>query len=208
MILFLDTISPLPEFSLFEDNKIIISQKIVFRPDDKMSDYIFTIYIELEKKFNLSKNLKYLITCTGPGSYTALRVGISFFSGLSISMKIPLIGISSVDLFKLNLNANELYSTALYICSSQNQKFICIFDKESDKYKINKVQDDKLMFKSDRSKIKNLLTNKDSLIVDANIKCRTINFKEIINQYIDSILLCPQPEIIEPIYISNNKILN
>ena len=124
MILFFDTVSHLPEFCLIEDNKILFSKKILDDHDDKMSDCIVPIYIELEKKFKLGKKLKYLITVTGPGSYTALRVGIAFLSGLSISMKIPLIGIPCVDLFQYVINTNKKKSTAIYICSSNNQKFM------------------------------------------------------------------------------------
>ena len=53
MILFLDVVSPLPEFSLIEDNKIIFSKKILTNNLDKMSDYIIQVYIDLEKKFYL-----------------------------------------------------------------------------------------------------------------------------------------------------------
>ena len=51
MILFLDTVSSLPEFSLIDDNKIIFSKKILKNSFDKMSDSIIPSYLELEKKF-------------------------------------------------------------------------------------------------------------------------------------------------------------
>ena len=61
MILFFDTVSPLPEFCLIEDNKILFSKRILDDPDDKMSDCLVPAYIELEKKFKLGNNLKHLI---------------------------------------------------------------------------------------------------------------------------------------------------
>ena len=99
MILFLDVVSSLPEFSLIEDNKVFFSKKILTNNLDKMSDYIIPAYIDLEKKFSLDKKLKLLVTNTGPGSYTALRVGIAFLSGLGIAKNINLIGLSCIDLF-------------------------------------------------------------------------------------------------------------
>ena len=51
MILFLDTVSPLPEFSIIEDNKIIYSKEIMSNSDKKMSDYIIPAYVDLEKNF-------------------------------------------------------------------------------------------------------------------------------------------------------------
>ena len=78
MILFLDTVSPLPEFSLIGDNKIIFSKKIINNHHEKMSDYLIKSYTDLEK-FSLDQKLENLIINIGPGSYTSLRIGIAFF---------------------------------------------------------------------------------------------------------------------------------
>ena len=212
MILFFDTVSHLPEFCLIEDNKILFSKKILDDHDDKMSDCIVPIYIELEKKFKLGKKLKYLITVTGPGSYTALRVGIAFLSGLSISMKIPLIGIPCVDLFQYVINTNKKKSTAIYICSSNNQKFMCLYSPNTNECIINKVEKDEIPYIFDTSVVNTLLTNDVSILVDPllpkNIECKKFDFKKIVLQHVKAILLLPRQEIIEPIYISNNKILS
>ncbi len=59
MILFLDTVSPLPEFSLIADSKIILSKKIINNHHEKMSDYLIKSYTDLEKKiFSRSKTRK------------------------------------------------------------------------------------------------------------------------------------------------------
>ena len=110
MILFLDTVSPLPEFSLIQDNKIIYSKKILNNDLDKMSDCIIPAYIHLEKKFLLNAKLQCLITNTGPGSYTALRIGIAFLSGLSIAKKIDLIGLPCLDLYLYAINRDQFNS--------------------------------------------------------------------------------------------------
>ena len=126
MILFLDIVSPLPEFSLIEDNKIIYSKNLLTNKLDKMSDCILPAYIDLDKKFSLNKRLRLLITNTGPGSYTSLRVGIAFLSGLSTALNINLIGLPCTDLFCYAIKKEELNSSAIYISSSSNQKFICL----------------------------------------------------------------------------------
>ena len=212
MILFIDTVSHLPEFCLIEDNKIFFSKRILGDHGDKMSDCIVPIYIDLEKKFKLGKKLKYLITVTGPGSYTALRVGIAFLSGLSIPMKIPLIGIPCVDLFQYIINANEKKSTAIYICSSNNQKFMCLYSPDLNEYIINKMENNEISYIFDTSVVNTLLTNDVSVLEDSllpkNIECKKFDFKKIVVQHIKSILLLPRQEIVEPIYISNNKILS
>ena len=100
MILFLDTVSPTPTFSVIKDNKIILSIHILDKNSNKISDHIIPVFFELQKESELGDKIKKLIVCTGPGSYTSLRVGIAFMYGISYSKKIPLIGITCFDLFK------------------------------------------------------------------------------------------------------------
>ena len=82
MILFLDVISSIPEFCVIDDNKIILKQKITKSETDKLSDNIIQSYIEIDKRLNLTKNLKKISTTIGPGSYTSLRVGSAFMLSL------------------------------------------------------------------------------------------------------------------------------
>jgi len=212
MILFLDTVSHLPEFYLIEDNKIVFSKKILVNNDDKLSNCIVPVYIELDKKFKLGKKLKYLITVTGPGSFTALRIGISFLSGLSLSMKIPLIGLPCFDLFQYVIHSKEKQSTAMYICSSNNQQFICIYSLGTNECIINKVEKNEIPYIFDTFVIKTLLTNDISVLTDSlfpkSIECKRFEFQTIVLQHIKAILLLSRQEMIDPIYISNNKILN
>ena len=136
MILFLDTVSPLPEFSLIEDNKIIYSKKILDNEFDKMSDSIIPSYISIEKKFSLSKNLELLIVNTGPGSYTSLRVGIAFLSGLSLATNINLISISCCDLFLYEILKEDYPLSVIMIKSSNNQQYICFYSLDHRDYSI------------------------------------------------------------------------
>ena len=212
MILFLDIVSPLPEFSLIEDNKIIFSKKILTNNMNKMSDHLIPTYIDLEKKFSLDKRLKLLVTNTGPGSYTALRIGISFLSGLSIAQNISLIGLSCIDLFSYKIKNEELKSSLIYIVSSNKQEFICLYSIKKNKYIIHKVENNNYQFELHKLPIKNIFTNsnilKKKLNFLNNIKFNSINFHNLVNQNIKQILSLPKQDIIKPIYISNNEILN
>ena len=209
MILFFDTISPLPEFSLIADNKIIFSKKIINNHHEKMSDYLIKSYTDLEKKFSLDQKLENLIINIGPGSYTSLRIGIAFFSGLSLSYQIDLKGIPCVDFYKYLISKDDLLSTGIYINSANNQKFICIYDEKKEYYNIHKIES---FNEIENFKIKNIISNtelnKNNLNFFKNIKYQSISFKEIIIKNLDAIMSLESPKIIEPIYISNNKILN
>lgn len=212
MILFLDTISPLPEFSIIEDNKIIFSKKIINSDNSKLSDSLIPVYIKLNQQFNLRENLNFLVTLTGPGSYTALRLGIAFFSGLSYSMKVPFIGLSCLDLIKLTLNLKEFETTAIYIHSSNNQKYICIYEKKYKKYKIMKLENNDDVFDYNKDLINKIMANDENLYLDSKLpkdtKYEIFSFKDIVFKNKKKITLLPRSNIIEPIYISNNLILN
>ena len=209
MILFLDTVSPLPEFSLIGDNKIIFSKKIINNHHEKMSDYLIKSYTDLEKKFSLDQKLENLIINIGPGSYTSLRIGIAFFSGLSLSYQIDLKGIPCVDFYKYLISKDDLLLTGIYINSANNQKFICIYDEKKDHYNIHKIES---FNEIENFKIKKIISNtelnKNNLNLFKNIKYQSVSFKEIIIKNLDAIMKLENSKIIEPIYISNNKILN
>ena len=209
MILFLDTVSPLPEFSLIGDNKIIFSKKIINNHHEKMSDYLIKSYTDLEKKFSLDQKLENLIINIGPGSYTSLRIGIAFFSGLSLSYQIDLKGIPCVDFYKYVISKDDLLLTGIYINSANNQKFICIYDQKKEYYNIHKIES---FNEIENFKIKKVISNtelnKNNSNFFKNIKYQSISFKEIIIKNLDAIMKLESPKIIEPIYISNNKILN
>ena len=209
MILFLDTVSPLPEFSLIGDNKIIFSKKIINNHHEKMSDYLIKSYTDLEKKFSLDQKLENLIINIGPGSYTSLRIGIAFFSGLSMSYQIDLKGIPCVDFYKYLISEDDLLLTGIYIHSANNQKFICIYDQKKEYYNIHKIES---FNEIENFKIKKVISNtelnKNNSNFFKNIQYQSTSFKEIIIKNLDTIMKIENSKIIEPIYISNNKILN
>ena len=212
MILFLDTVSSLPEFSIIEDNKIIYSEKILKNYDDKMSDCIIPNYIALDSKFSLTNKLKLLICNTGPGSYTALRVGIAFLAGLSLSRKIDIKGLSCTELFHNEIKTKNLDKTAIYITSSNNQKFICLYDLNNNNYKILKTNNDINLSLIKDLPINLILTNDSLNLSEFNlsdiVQFKKIKFKELVINNLKKILESPKQDIIKPIYISNNQILN
>ena len=213
MILFLDTVAPLPEFSIIEDNKIIYCKKIIKKEGNKMSDSIIPSYNYLDSKFSLDQNIKFLITNTGPGSYTALRVGISFLSGLSISKKINLIGVSCFDLFNyIILEDDNLQTSAFFITSSNNQRFIYLFNSKANKYKVYKIEKDNMLESENIPFINTIYTNDELglLGIDSlkNINIKKIFFNKIVKLNIKKILSIPIQDIVNPIYIANNKLLS
>ena len=61
MFLLLDVASPIPEFHLINDKKIIDSIKIIDNKDQKLSDLLIPTYLKIDTAYKLSDNLKKLI---------------------------------------------------------------------------------------------------------------------------------------------------
>lgn len=67
-----------------------------------------------QTKLNL-KDINGVIVAKGPGSFNGLRVGMSFTKGLALSLNIPIVGISTLE-----VEAFPYAATALPICPIQN----------------------------------------------------------------------------------------
>lgn len=204
MLLFLDVISPLSEFSLIEDNKLVQNIKITENTNDKLSDCIFKKFEEIENKMNLLKYLKKIIITIGPGSYTNLRVGASFVSAINISKNIPICQLSAHDIIKFKCIENNNNKIGFYICSANDQKFFCSFDKFN-KLNFKKIVDSSNLEVKEFQKI---YFNYEELKFDnKKIDQEKIIFVEEVISNLDKLNFI-KDLIIKPIFISNNKILN
>ena len=201
MFLFLDVASPIPEFHLFDDKKIIYSINITADTNKKLSDNIIPTYLKINKAYNLANKITNLIITTGPGSYTALRIGSSFIAGLSQSMNLPVCEISSKTIYDF------LYDTytqmGIYFESSNNQKFFS-YKKELN-FIHEKIENEKYIFPK---YISHLFYNfNPPLFINKKIKTESFSIKNIILKSLNK-LDFKKNTIIKPIYISNNIILN
>ena len=203
MFLFLDVVSPIPEFFIIEDNKVILKRKIISKDSEKLSDNIFPVYINLTKDVNFPKNLKKIAITTGPGSYTSLRVGAAFLAGLRISKDLLFCPISAEDILKFKLQNFKFNEIAVFISSANNQKFLCTFDNNK-KIKYIKLENNKLNL---NRTITTVFYNNKKLECDNDINNISFSFiDELLLNY--SNLNFVKKTSIKPIYISNNNILN
>lgn len=212
MILFLDTVSPLPVFSIIKENIVIKSIQILSKNSKKISNCIIPAYLTLQNQIQTKDKIEKLIVCTGPGSFTALRVGIAFMYGLSISKKISLIGVSCTDLLKFAIPKLNVKKTIMIICSSNDQNFIATSLNKSDKYSIKKIDIKVHSTHIDYNQYNHCISNyklSSNIVKTLGLNiCQQINFTEIVRLNLNDVLSLPMKSIIEPIYISNNKILN
>ena len=203
MLLFLDVISPLPEFCVIDDNKVILQEKIIQNETDRLSDNIIQSYIEIDKRLNLTQNLKKISTTIGPGSYTSLRVGSAFISGLMISRNIPYYPLTIEDILNFNAIKHSKKNLGVFITSSNNQKFFCYKIKDNN-MKYYKIENNKYSIPKN---IDLILFNKSKINEKNELEQMKFSFfEEFYNNYNN--FTFKKNIIIEPIYISNNQLLN
>tara|TARA_Y100000768_G_scaffold347139_1_gene295205 strand:+ start:8 stop:619 length:612 start_codon:yes stop_codon:yes gene_type:complete len=203
MLLFLDVISPLPEFFIIEDNKVILKRKIVSNETDNLSDNIFQTYINIDNNLNLTQNLKEIVLTIGPGSYTSLRIGAAFVSGLKISRDLSCSKISVSDVLKFNSISTELEKTGIYIISAKKQKFFCIYNIHK-QIEFIKIDDNNFI---PPKNIKTIFYNVEKYKFQKKIKQFKFSFTDVILKNYKG-LKFTKKDFINPIYVSNNKLLS
>ena len=201
MFLFLDVASPIPEFHLINDKKIIDSIKIVKDVNFKLSDKIIPAYLEINKEYNLSKYIKNLIITIGPGSYTALRVGASFIAGLSQSMNLPVSVISIETIY--NFLIDKKFHKAVYFESSNNQRFFSY--KKNLNFYHEKIENENYILPKSITDIFYNFTRPN--FFNKEITSEEFSIKNIILKDLNN-LKFKKNLIIKPIYVSNNSLLN
>lgn len=73
-----------------------------------------------------------LIVCTnGPGSFTGLRVGMSAAKGISLAGNIPLVSLSTMDIFSFPLMHAAL--PVLIILDAKKQRFYCALYRDGER---------------------------------------------------------------------------
>ena len=211
MILFLDTISLLPKFFLIKKKNVIKSIHILGKKNMKISDEIVSRYNFFKKKYKFNNKLTKMIVLTGPGSYTGLRLGISFMYGLSIAKKIPLFGLSFVSLLNTQVVRNNFSNTFFIIFSDNNQNFVCVPLDKTNEYDIYKFTDNLSSIKIDFNKFSKCISNnKIPKILKRSFKnisdFSIIDVEDLLNNNLNSFL--EKKDVIKPIYVSDNKLFN
>ena len=104
LILCLETTTNICSVGLFKDSKSLIIKE----NDDKSHSSVLALFVEQifnESKFNINE-IDAIAISVGPGSYTGLRIGMSFVKGIAYSLSKPIIPIDTID--SLNTKITEL----------------------------------------------------------------------------------------------------
>ncbi|MDB4083193.1 tRNA (adenosine(37)-N6)-threonylcarbamoyltransferase complex dimerization subunit type 1 TsaB [Vicingaceae bacterium] len=94
-LLAIETATKVCSVALFKDDKLlqVKEEKGAYSHAENLAE--FTSQLLTESNLD-AKDLSGIVVSKGPGSYTGLRIGVSFAKGLCYSLKIPLISIDTI----------------------------------------------------------------------------------------------------------------
>ena len=95
-ILGVDTSNKMASVSLFEDGKMLGEK---FSDDQKThSEKVLPLIDNLIKELGSSiKDIDKFVVCTGPGSFTGIRIGVSLVKGMAEGLKKDVIGVTALE---------------------------------------------------------------------------------------------------------------
>lgn len=146
-ILSIDTSNSSTSVSILENKKVL--GKIFLNAGLIHSKIISQV---VEKIFNLlslkMKDIDLLAVCTGPGSFTGIRIGLSFMKGVSLALNIPCVGISSLEALAYSVEPNNS-DNIIYSCINANKDEIYFNSYEFQNDFLIKKNEDKFINFSD-----------------------------------------------------------
>lgn len=203
MLLILDVISSISEFTVIDDNKVVFTKKIYSSKSNKLSENLFVIFNSINNKLNLLDKINKIVITNGPGSYTNLRIGGAFISGLQLSKKIKISEFSCFDMYKILSKKSKCINPGVFIQSASNQEFFCYYEKGKN-FLYKKIDSN---FQLPQF-IDYIFYNENKIsIKEIKLKQSKFSIQELILKNYNN-LKFDDKKIIEPIYVSNNKILN
>tara|TARA_B100000965_G_scaffold171678_1_gene143377 strand:- start:829 stop:1467 length:639 start_codon:yes stop_codon:yes gene_type:complete len=149
---------------------------------------------------------------SGPGSFTSLRVGMSYAKGLSLTLDIPIVPISTFEILLFSNIDKVDGDTSVVIYSHGRTVYKCDYKINADTYKLinepNTFKIDELknlqkniIFKGSEKFFKEFNSNKNNIIVELDIesllKLSINNFKLLKTKSLDNL---------SPEYVGNFEI--
>lgn len=128
-ILSVSTSSNIASVAISEDDKCILELNI--DNNKTHSETLMPLISELFEQSNIRLKDINLIACdVGPGSFTGIRIGISTIKAIAMSLKIPVMSVTSLEALAYNIQDSNCKTICSLIDARNNQVYSGIFDKE------------------------------------------------------------------------------
>ena len=163
----IDTSSSICSVAVLEND--ILIDEINLNDGRTHSENLMPLMEELLKRNSLDiKNIEMISCCTGPGSFTGIRIGVATIKPISEVLNIKIASVTSLEILAKNVeNAETIVSL---IDARNNQVYCGIFDKE---YNTDQSYD----------KISNIFSANGSKTYIDNSK----DVKELLDEYSDTL---------------------
>lgn len=129
-ILAIDTSSAICSVAILEDDKLI--DEINLNDGKTHSENLMPILNEILKRNNIEiKQIEMIACCTGPGSFTGIRIGVASIKPIAEVLNIKVASVTSLETLAMNVeNADTIVSL---IDARNNQVYCGIFDNNYNK---------------------------------------------------------------------------
>lgn len=102
MLLALDSSTMTGSLALVNEKEVLC--EVIFKVKDSYSESLLPLIDQVLKSYQVElKEITALAVALGPGSFTALRIGLATVKGLAMSADLPVVGIPSLDAMAWNL---------------------------------------------------------------------------------------------------------
>lgn len=126
------------------------------------------------ESINCDKNeINHIGVCTGPGSFTGIRIGIATALGISFASNLICFGFSVFDVYKFLLkdNADKII---VPVIDAKKSRFYTSFFKPNENNEYYDISEDEITDKIKALKKEIIFTGEDSNLIDKN-KLKNIN---------------------------------
>lgn len=122
MLLALDTATQLISLALFDGQNLLAEQTwhTAYSHSVQLAP---TVQMLMDRAGVGSGDLSAMAVCIGPGSYSGLRVGVSFAKGMAAVHRLPLVGLSALDIIAA---AQPHYSNGLIVVVQAGRERIIV----------------------------------------------------------------------------------
>ena len=205
-ILAVDTSNKIASVALFENNEIINEK---YSEDQKThSEKVLPIIDQMLKESNVGINeIDEFVVCTGPGSFTGIRIGVSLVKGMAQGLNKKVIGVTALEglLNKVDANACAIIDArhdnvyAQYKINGVYSEAKCINIEEL----INELPNEEIVFIGDAVNVHKEIIEKNNYKIDDEIQIQ--NASDLIKYAIKSELSSQNPHEINPVYLRKSQ---
>jgi tRNA threonylcarbamoyladenosine biosynthesis protein TsaB len=147
LILALETSGRNGSVALAMDDELL-EQKDFTAPMKHSSELFPSVHEILERYDKTPNDIKEVYISVGPGSFTGLRIAVTFAKSMNLANNSKIVAVDSLDVIAANIEPNPEYNNiAVVLDAKRSQFFIAKYEIQNSKYE--KVGDDALMTSED-----------------------------------------------------------